>query len=336
MIKECIKKVTEGNNLTETEASLVMEEIMTGKSTPAQLASFITAMRMKGETVEELIGFIRVMREKATKVRTHHKVLIDTCGTGGDKQDTFNVSTISAFVAAGAGIVVAKHGNRAVSSKCGSADLLTALDINVDAEINIVERALDQVGIGFLFAPSLHKAMKYAIGPRREIGIRTFFNIIGPLTNPAGASRQLMGIFNPEWTEKIAYVMKSLGTVRAFVVHGMDGMDEISNTGETQISELKDGSVKTFTVKPEDFGFSRCRIDEISGGDIDESVESALNILKGDKGQKRDMVLLNASAAIVIAGKANTIKDGIKLAEKSIDSGNALKKLEQLKEIYKQ
>ncbi|MFC1562492.1 anthranilate phosphoribosyltransferase [candidate division KSB1 bacterium] len=336
MIKECIKKATDRKNLTETEASLVMDEIMTGRTTPAQLASFITALMMKGETVEELIGFVRVMRDKVTKVRTCHKTLVDTCGTGGDKQDTFNVSTVSAFVAAGAGVIVAKHGNKAASSKCGSADLLMALDINIDAELNVVEKSLDEVGIGFLFAPNLHKAMKHAVGPRREIGIRTFFNIIGPLTNPAEAKRQLMGIFSAEWTEKIAHVMKSLDAEKAFVVNGLDGIDEISTVGETQISELKDGNVRTYTVIPEDFGFTRHSIDEISGGDVKESVESALSVFEGEKGAKRDMVLINTAAAIVTSGMVDKIEDGIELAEKSIDSGAALKKLEQLKEIYKQ
>ncbi len=336
MIKECIKKVTSGNNLTTEEASLVMDEIMTGNTTPAQLASFITALMMKGETIEELTGFVKVMREKVTKVKSYHKMMVDTCGTGGDKLDTFNVSTVSAFVAAGAGVIVAKHGNRAASSKCGSADLLLALDINIDAELNLVEKSLNEIGIGFLFAPKLHKAMKHAIGPRREIGIRTFFNIIGPLTNPAGASRQLMGIFGPEWTEKIAYVMKSLGTERAFVVHGLDGLDEISTIGKTQISELKDGNIKTYTIKPEDFGFTRHDVDEILGGEIEESVASALEVLNGTKGAKREMVLINAAAAIVASGKVDKIEDGIGLAEQSIDSGLALKKLEQLKEMYKQ
>ena len=335
MIKECIKKVVEGNNLTESEASAVMDEIMTGSVTPAQLGSFITALRMKGETVEELTGFVRVMREKATKIMSNHKIIVDTCGTGGDMQDTFNVSTISAFVAAGAGVIIAKHGNRAVSSRCGSADLLNALGVNIEAELDAIEKSLNEIGIGFLFAPLLHKAMKYAIGPRREIAIRTVFNILGPLTNPAGATSQLMGVFSPEWTEKIACVMKSLGTNKSFVVHGFDGLDEISNIGETQISELNDGKVRTYTVKPEDFGFTRCSINEISGGDIEKSVASAVDVLKGVKGPKREMILINSAAAIAASGIVDKIEDGIQLAEKSIDSGSALKKLEQLKEIYR-
>lgn len=335
MIKECIKKVVEGNNLTENEASAVMDEIMTGSVTPAQLGSFITALRMKGETVEELTGFVKVMRRKATKINSRHKTIVDTCGTGGDMQDTFNVSTISAFVSAGADVIVAKHGNRAVSSRCGSADLLNALGINIEAELDVIEKSLNEIGIGFLFAPLLHKAMKYAIGPRREIAIRTVFNILGPLTNPAGATCQLMGVFSPEWTEKIAYVMKSLGTIKSFVVHGFDGLDEISNIGETQISELNDGKVRTYTVKPEDFGFKRRSINEISGGDIEKSVSSAMEVFQGNKGAKREMILINSAAAIATSGIVDKIEDGIQLAEKSIDSGSALKKLEQLKEIYR-
>ena len=335
MIKECIKKVVEGNNLTENEASAVMDEIMTGSVTPAQLGSFITALRMKGETVEELTGFVKVMRRKATKINSRHEIIVDTCGTGGDMQDTFNVSTISAFVSAGADVIVAKHGNRAVSSRCGSADLLNALGINIEAELDIIEKSLNEIGIGFLFAPLLHKAMKYAIGPRREIAIRTVFNILGPLTNPAGATCQLMGVFSPEWTEKIAYVMKSLGTIKSFVVHGFDGLDEISNIGETQISELNDGKVRTYTVKPEDFGFKRRSINEISGGDIEKSVSSAMEVFQGNKGAKREMILINSAAAIATSGIVDKIEDGIQLAEKSIDSGSALKKLEQLKEIYR-
>jgi anthranilate phosphoribosyltransferase len=335
MIQECIKKIVDCINLTEVEASEVMDEIMSGLATPAQLGSFITALRMKGETVEELTGFVKVMREKATRIYSNYKVIVDTCGTGGDLQDTFNVSTISAFVAAGDGVIVAKHGNRAVSSKCGSADLLNALGVNIEAEPDVVEKSLNEIGIGFMFAPLFHKAMKHAIGPRREIGIRTVFNLIGPLTNPAGATCQVMGVFSKEWTEKIAYVMKNLGIVRAFVVHGLDGLDEISIVGETQISELKDNKVRTYIVKPEGFGFSRRNLKEIFGGDVEQSVKSAIEIFEGGKGAKRDMVILNSAAAIASSGKVENIEDGIELAEKSIDSKFAMQKLEQLKNFYK-
>ena len=334
MIKECIKKVVEKENLTEIEAGEVMNEIMSGNTTPAQIGSFLTALRMKGETVGELVGFVKIMRQKATAIKSVHKTIVDTCGTGGDIRDTFNVSTISAFVAAGAGAVVAKHGNKAVSSKCGSADLLSALELNIEVEPGIITKSLDEIGIGFLFAPLLHRAMKHAIGPRREIGIRSVFNLIGPLTNPAGADCQLMGVFSPEWTEKVACVMKSLGTKNAFVVHGLDGLDEISTIGETQISELKNGEVKTYIVKPEDFNIQRCGVNDIFGGSIEENVKTAMNILNGKGGAKRDMVLINSAAAIAASGLAENIEGGITLAAQSIDSGAALKKLEQLKELY--
>ncbi|MFC1558427.1 anthranilate phosphoribosyltransferase [candidate division KSB1 bacterium] len=334
MIKECIKKVVEKENLTETEASEVMDEIMSGNTTPAQIGSFLTALRMKGETVDELVGFVHIMRQNATAIKSVHNTIIDTCGTGGDLRDTFNVSTISAFVAAGAGAVVAKHGNKAVSSNCGSADLLSALGLNIEVEPGTITKSLDEIGIGFLFAPLLHKAMKHAIGPRREIGIRSVFNLLGPLTNPAGATCQLMGVFNPEWTEKVAYVMKSLGTRNAYVVHGLDGLDEISTIGETQISELKNGEVKTYLVKPEDFNIQICSVDDIYGGSVEENVKTAMDILSGKSGAKRDMVLINSAAAIVASGLAETIEEGITLAAHSIDSGSALEKLEQLKKLY--
>ncbi|MFH2011303.1 MAG: anthranilate phosphoribosyltransferase [Pseudomonadota bacterium] len=330
MISKAIEKVIEGINLSETEMVEVMNQIMGGEATPAQIASFITALRMKGETVEEITGAARVMREKAIKIKTNSPIVIDTCGTGGDGANTFNISTTSAFVAAGAGITVAKHGNRSVSSNCGSADVLKALGVNIEADTNTVERCLNENGIGFLFAPLLHGAMKYAIGPRREIGIRTVFNILGPLTNPAEASVQLIGIYSKELTEKIAAVLCNLGSKHAFVVHGEDGLDEISLTTKTKVSELKNGKVDTYWIKPEDFNMKPCRSEDLLGGNPEENAGITLGVLKGEKGPKRDIVLLNTAAAIVAGGKAETFAEGIMVAEESIDSGSAMKKLDGL------
>ncbi len=333
MIKEAIAKVVERKSLTEDEMVSVMREIMDGEATQAQIASFITALRMKGETVDEITGAARVMREKAQKVRTKASVVVDTCGTGGDESFTFNISTAAAFVTAGAGLTVAKHGNRSVSSKSGSADVLRALGVNIEAEVERVEECLDTIGIGFLFAPMMHGAMKHAIGPRREIGIRTIFNILGPLTNPAGAQYQVLGVYRSELTEVLANALNNLGSTRAFVVSGNDGLDEITMTTETKVSELKDGTVNTYLIKPEDFGMKRCKLFELSGGEPDDNARIIREILKGDKGPKRDVVVLNAAAAIAAAGKSADIKDGIKLAEEAIDSGKALEKLERLVEI---
>lgn len=333
MIKEGISKVVERKNLTEDEMVSVMREIMEGEATQAQIASFITALRMKGESVDEITGAARVMREKAQKVRTKASVVVDTCGTGGDESFTFNISTAAAFVAAGAGLTVAKHGNRSVSSKSGSADVLKSLGVNIEAEVERVEECLDAIGIGFLFAPMMHGAMKHAIGPRREIGIRTIFNILGPLTNPAGAQYQVLGVYRSELTEVLANVLNNLGSTRAFVVSGNDGLDEITLTTETKVSELKDGSVNTYFIKPEDFGMKRCKLFELSGGEPDDNARIIREIFKGEKGPKRDVVVLNAAAAIAAAGKSADIKDGIKLAEDSIDSGKAIEKLERLVEI---
>lgn len=347
MIKEAIAKIVQRENLTEKEAIDVMTEIMTGQSTEAQIASFITALRMKGETIEEITGCAKVMRGHATKISVKkHAVdidrdeinidwetIVDTCGTGGDKTKTFNVSTATAFVVAGGGVVIAKHGNRAVSSKCGSADVLEELGINLELPSDKVEKCINKIGIGFLFAPMLHSAMKYAMGPRRQIGIRTIFNILGPLTNPANANAQVLGVYSQSLTEPLAYVLKNLGTKSAFVVHGLDSIDEISITGKTQISELQNGKVKTYTIKPEDFGLKKAKPEEIAGGDVKENAQIIIEILEGKKGPKRDIVLLNAAAAFVVAGKTVDIKDGIKLAEKSIDFGKALGKLDELKKL---
>jgi anthranilate phosphoribosyltransferase len=333
MIKEAISKVVNGTDLTEDEMISVMNEIMSGGASPAQIGSFITALRLKGETVPEITGAARVMRDKATKVDAPAGNVIDTCGTGGDESMTFNISTASAFVAAGAGVIVAKHGNRSVSSKSGSADVLRSLGVNIEAEVTRVEECMTEAGIGFLFAPMLHGAMKYAAPVRREIGLRTIFNILGPLTNPAGADRQLLGVYDPALTDLLAMVLANLGTTHAFVVRGEDGLDEITLTDETKVTELKDGAIRTYHIKPEDFGFKRCSPDDLKGGGPDENAAIILDIFKGKPGPCRDIVLLNSAAAITVGGKAGSIEEGIAAAHGVIDSGGALEKLEKLKEI---
>jgi anthranilate phosphoribosyltransferase len=330
MIKEAIAKIIEGKHLSQEEAIAVMTEIMEGAATPAQIGSFITALRIKRETVEEITGFATVMRAMATPVKCKSPRIVDTCGTGGDGLHTFNISTASAFVAAGAGATVAKHGNRSVSSSCGSADVLKELGVNIEAEVPTVENCLDEVGIGFLFAPLLHKAMKHAIGPRREIGIRTVFNVLGPLTNPAGAKAQLIGVYDAGLTESLAKVLKNLGSERVFVVHGEDGEDEISITGRTKVSELRNGEINTYMVMPEDFGIPKASLKEILGGDAKENSSILRSILDGEKGARRDAVLLNAAAVITAAGITEDIKQGIKVAMDSIDSGKAKQKLDDL------
>ena len=331
MIQEAISKLIEKQNLSQEEAEAVMNEIMSGKATDAQIAGFLVALRLKGETIDEITACAKIMREKASKIKPKAKPLIDIVGTGGDKSGTFNISTCAAFVVAGAGIAVAKHGNKSVSSKCGSADVLTALGINIGLEPKKVEQCINEIGFGYMFAPSFHPAMKYAIGPRKELGIRTVFNILGPLTNPAEAPYELMGVFSPSLTEPLAAVLGKLGCRHAFVVHG-NGMDEITVDGATKITEYQDGYIKTFTIKPTDFGIKTASLNEIKGGTPDECAKTIINVLNGkEKGAKRDVVLLNAGAAIFIAGKADSIKKGIELAKESVDSGKALKKLEQLK-----
>lgn len=331
MIQEAIKKIVERNNLSEQEAMGAMQEIMTGVATPAQIACFITALRLKGETVEEITGFAKVMREAAKKINVRSDAVVDTCGTGGDGMHTFNISTVTAFVVAGAGVAVAKHGNRSVSSKSGSADVLQELGVNIEADVLCVEDCVNSIGIGFLFAPMFHPAMKFAIGPRREIGIRTVFNILGPLTNPANAGFQVLGVYDDKLTDVMAGVLQKLGSKRAFVVHGEDGLDEVTTTCRTKVSELRDGKVTTYFVSPEDFGLSRASLDDLRGGSAKENAEILLGILKGEKGHRRDIVLLNAAFAISACGRANSIKDGINVAVESIDSGNALARLEALK-----
>ncbi|HUV80295.1 MAG TPA: anthranilate phosphoribosyltransferase [Candidatus Bathyarchaeia archaeon] len=331
MIKEAISKVVERKDLEPGEARLVMEEIMSGRATSVQIAAFLTGLRMKGETVEEIVSFVHAMLQYASIISPKvDRVMVDTCGTGGDRIKTFNISTVSAFVSAGAGIVVAKHGNRAVSSKAGSADVLEALGLNVMLEPERVCECIEKVGIGFMFAPVFHPAMKYALGPRREIGIRTVFNILGPLANPAKVKAQVIGVYDVSLVEKIAEVLAGLGVRHAIVAHGLDGLDEISPIGETKIAELKDGVITTYNISPEAFGLERAKVREIEGGDADENAKIAIEILKGRKGARRNAVLMNAAAALVVGGLAENLKDGFGLASLSIDSGEAYRKLEDL------
>jgi anthranilate phosphoribosyltransferase len=333
MIKEAIAKVVTHENLNEAEMMQAMDEVMGGQATPAQIAAFITALRMKGETVEEVTGAARIMRQKATRIDARAQTIVDTCGTGGDGMRSFNISTTTAFVVAAAGITVAKHGNRAVSSGCGSADVLEALGVNIGVGPEIVEECIQQIGIGFLFAPRLHGAMKYAIEPRREIGVRTIFNILGPLTNPAGATAQLIGVYDPQLTEMFAGVLKNLGTKRAFVVHGSDGLDEATVTGETRVSELKDGIVTTYNIDPIEIFGETYKGEELVGGDASVNAQITRNVLSGKNGASRQIVLLNAALALMAAGKAAAIKEGVAIAQEGIDSGAAIKKLQALIEL---
>ena len=329
MIKDAIRKVIDHHDLTEAEAASAMSEIMEGEATPAQVACLVTALRMKSETVDEITGFVRVMREKAVKVHTNRQKLVDTCGTGGDKLDTFNISTAAAFVVAGAGVAVAKHGNRAASSNCGSADVLEALGVSITMTAEQVGESIDRFNIGFLFAPAMHPAMKHAAGPRKDIGVRTVFNMLGPMTNPAGAKSQVIGVFAPEMCEIMANVLKNLGSERAMVVHGMDGLDEISTLGKTRISELKDGKVVTYEWEPSEIGLARACEGCISGGaTLEENAELLLDVLRGKEGPRRDIVCLNAGAALMVAGEVEELRTGLDIARSVIESGAALDSLE--------
>jgi anthranilate phosphoribosyltransferase len=332
-IRTAIQYSTNGEDLTRSDAYGVAIEIMSGLATEAQIAALLIALRMKGETIEEIVGFVQAMREKALKIPLQSDSLVDTCGTGGDESGTFNVSTLSGLVAAGAGCQIAKHGNRSVSSECGSADLISALGVNIEIEPPHVIRCLEESGIGFLYAPRHHKAMRYAVGPRREIGVRTLFNILGPLTNPAGAKRQLLGVFHDRLLNPVAHVLRKLGSEHVLVVHGEDGLDEITLTGRTSVCELKKGEIKQYILEPEDFGLQRVALIEIQGGSADVNAGIAMKILRGEKGPSRNMVILNAGAAIYVGGLAGSIEEGIRLAQESIDSGNALHRLQILKKI---
>ncbi len=332
MIKEAINMLINNISLMEPEMAGCMNEIMEGKATDAQIGALLTALRIKGETVEEITGAAKVMRAKATTIKAPEGVL-DTCGTGGDMSHTFNISTTTAIVVAASGIPVAKHGNRSVSSRSGSADVLEALGVRIDLPPEKVEKCLFETGFGFLFAPLFHPAMKYAIGPRREMGIRTIFNILGPITNPAGAKRQILGVFANKLTETLAMVLANLGAIEAMIVHGEDGLDEISICSKTRVSRLKDGNVDNFTIEPEDFGIWRSKIEDIRGGDKEDNASITLSILNGEKGPRRDIVLLNSAAGIIVSGKTEDFKTAITIAEDSIDSGRALKKLDDVRRV---
>ena len=333
MIADAIRTLVEKKDLTAKEAHAAMTEIMEGVATSAQIAAFLVALRMKGETITEVTEFARVMREHVVPVRPTRRPLVDTCGTGGDGLNTFNISTTAAFVAAGAGAAVAKHGNRSVSSKCGSADVLEALGIKVQQSPEEVARYVDEVGIGFMFAPAYHPAMKHAGPVRRELAMRTVFNALGPLTNPAGAEAQVIGVYAPALTEMHAAALANLGCKRAFVVHGLDGMDEISTLGATRITELRDGESRTYGLTPEEVGLRRARPEELAGGTPEENAELLVAILNGREGAPREIVLLNAAAAIAAAGLADTLSDGIALAREAVDSGRALRTLRELQEM---
>jgi anthranilate phosphoribosyltransferase len=329
-IKQAIAQLVEGSDLTEADAETVMEQIMAGEATAAQIGAFLVSLRLKGETVQEVTGFARAMRRNATTVESRHPVLVDTCGTGGDGSGTINISTAAAFVIAGAGLPVSKHGNRSVSSKCGSADVLQALGVRLDLTPAQVGACIDDVGIGFLFAPLLHPAMKHAIGPRREMGVRTVFNILGPLTNPAGAQVQVLGVYDGALTEMMAAVLSALGSQSAFVVHGADGLDELSTTGPNKVTELKNGQLRTFFLDPADYDLPRADLSDLEGGEADENAIKVRAILDGELGPCRDVVQLNAAAGLVAGGLADDLFEGLSLAAESIDSGAARSKLERL------
>lgn len=331
-MREALHKVVRRENLSEDEAMSVMGEILAGESSPALIGSLLTALAMKGETVDEIVGFARAMRAAATRIpcKTPGAALVDTCGTGGDGSQTFNISTVSAFVVAGAGVAVAKHGNRSISSRCGSADVLEAAGVNVALTPERMAQSIDEVGIGFLFAPTIHTAMKHAGPVRAELKMRTVFNLLGPLTNPAGAAAQVIGVFDGERVPQIAEALARLGVSRAFVVHGHDGLDEITTTGPTRIAEVRDGEVTEREVSPEEFGVPRASKEELAGGERDENAAILKGILSSETGAKRDIVLVNAAAALVVAGKAAGFADAAQVAAESIDSGKAREKLEAL------
>lgn len=331
MFKDNLNKIIKKTDLTDAQMGEMISEIFSGTLADTQIAAFMAALATKGETNQELAGAAQAMRKHAVRIQVNDSTVIDTCGTGGDGMNTFNISTTTAFVVAGCGVTVAKHGNRSVSSKCGSADVLEGLGVNLDVDPEVVEEAIGEVGIGFLFAPKYHGAMRFAAPARQQTGIRSIFNMLGPLTNPAAANCQILGVYAPELTEMFAHALNALGVKRAFVVHGHDGLDEISVCAPTRVSELNDGAVKTYDITPEEFFGESAEPEDLLGGDVNENVTITRNILSGnEKGPKRNIVLLNSAAGLVAAGKAETLKQGIALAEESIDSGKALEKLNAL------
>lgn len=331
-LQQAIQKVIDGNNLSRQEMSAVMEAFLEGKATPSQMAAILAGLRCKGETAEEITGAAEVMRRQMIPLKAPQTPLLDTCGTGGDNAGTINVSTLVALVAAGTGVTVAKHGNRSVSSQCGSADLLEALGVKIDPPVVVSERALREIGIAFLFAPLYHPAMKNVAPVRKELGIRTIFNLLGPLCNPAEVKHQLIGVFSPHWLRPMAEVMDHFGAKHLLVVHGMDGVDEISLSGPTRVCELNQGKISEYEIFPEKFGFRSVPQSKIKGGTAKENGEIALKILKGEKGSYRDLVIFNSGAALYAADSAPTIEKGIRIAEEAVDSGRAFEKLKLLQE----
>lgn len=330
-LKEILAKLSEGKDLTKDEAMYTQDMILTGQATEAQIACILTALKMKGETLDEITGFAAVLRDKANTISPDVDNYVDLVGTGGDCTYSFNISTTSAFVVAASGLPVAKHGNRSISSKSGAGDVLEALGVNIAADPDVVKKCVEEVGIGFMFAPHFNPAMKYVGKVRKDLGFRTIFNILGPLSNPSRAKAMVVGVYTSKLTDVIAKAMMNIGVERAFVVSGCDNMDEITLTGGTTISEIKDGRVNTFTVTPEQFGFKRCGLDELQGGDGTVNAGITKDILSGkEKGAKRDIVLLNAGATLYVGGIADSIQAGIRLAQETIDSGKALKTLEAL------
>ena len=330
MFTALLDKLQRRQDLTVEEASTAMGEIMEGRAQPAQIAGLLIGLAMKGERPAEIVGLAQAMRARATKLARPHDPVFDTCGTGGDRAHTFNVSTVAALVVASCGVRVAKHGNRSVSSRCGSADLFEALGVNVGAPPPVVERCLEEANIAFFFAPTFHPSMRHAAQTRRELGVPTAFNLLGPLTNPAGAARQLVGVPRPELTELVARSLLLLGSDRAWVVHGADGLDEISTTGYTKVSECRDGTVNTFYIHPADFGLPKASPEGLRGGDASENAAIARNVLAGERGPARDIVVLNAAAALLISGAAQTISDGLEAAERTLDQGLAARTLAQM------
>lgn len=332
-LPQALRALVEGRHLSEEEAHEAMIAVMRGDATPAQIAGFLVALRVKGETPPEIAGCCRALRECCVAVPVAPDGLVDTCGTGGDGASTFNVSTAAAFVAAGAGVRVAKHGNRAVSSRCGSADVLEALGVRLSLDPAEAARCLERHGIVFLFAPAHHPAMRHAVEPRRELGVRTLFNLIGPLANPAGARRQLLGVYSPALTATVAEVLRSLGAERAMVVHGMEGLDEISVCGPTRVSSLNGGRIRSYTIEPRDAGLPAAEPGAIGGGTPGENAGILRAVLEGEPGPCRDVVLLNAGAAILVAGLARDLAHGARLAAAAVDSGRAMEKLQALRDF---
>jgi anthranilate phosphoribosyltransferase len=333
MIVQMLHKVISGQDLSIQESERVMKEIMTGQATPAQIAGFLIALKLKGESVHEVVGCARVMRQLVAKPRRVLSNLIDTCGTGGDGVGSFNISTVSALVVAGAGGRVAKHGNRAISSRCGSADLLKELGVRIDASSKVVQRCIKEVGVGFLFAPQFHSSMKHAAVPRRELGVRTLFNLLGPLTNPFGASRQLVGVYEKRLLKLFAQALKRLGSKHVLVCYGEDGLDEVTTTGKTWMMEVKKRTIRSFVIIPERYGIKRVHVRALMGGSIHQNAQITLNVLKGKQGPHRDIVLLNAACALYAGDRVVSIRQGLRMAKEAIDSGACMKTLKCLQKI---